>query len=118
MTQGKVARLRQLISEAIVAVPTSAAESTGAAAFQRYESYMDPPLVVDQSPRARAMRDVNRIARWYGWHGEITRALDAAEASSMLELSAEQLLALQARMRHLEECVQNGGYAPDAPHAD
>jgi len=98
--------------------PKPTPESEALRAFQVYE-FNSVPVgpVVEQTPRARAIREINRIATWYGWPGEITRALDAAAATSLAGLADEELEQLVERMRHLEECVQNGGDAPDAPPA-
>ena len=91
-------------------------EAEALRAFQYHETFA-PALVVDQTPRARAIREVMRIATWYGWMGEVARSLDRELAASLASLSDEGLDQLVVRMRLLEECAQNGGQAPDAPAA-
>ena len=116
--QDKVARLRQLMSEAVPIQPaTGANEEAAAKAFRLYEFNTAPTLVVEQTPRARTERNVERIAAWYGWAGEIARALDAVGACTVSELSDEALARLDARMRQLEDCVKEGLDCPDAPPA-
>jgi hypothetical protein len=73
--------------------------------------------VLNQSPRERAMREIARIARWYGWSTEIERALDAAGVPSLPQLNDRDLGSLLHRMQQLEECIQTGSGAPDAPPA-
>lgn len=74
------------------------------------------PVLV-QTPRARAVRELNRIATWYGWGAEIERALDAEHVPTMDMLSDQGLMALKRRMRQLEDCVQFGASPPDSPPA-
>lgn len=117
----KVSRLRQIMREAIPtpSPPSVLPKSEAAAndAFAYFEANAPQPIVVDQSPEARAIREIMRIANWYGWPGEVTRALDSAGALSLHSLESDQLSRLLQRMRTLEDCVQNGGDAPDAPPA-
>jgi len=114
----RVARLRSLLSEATdVRKPEPTPEAQALKAFQFYDFNSAPPVVLDQSPRARSMREIMRIARWYGWGGEIDRALDAAGAEMLSSLSDSELERLQARMRNLEDCVHTAGDCPDVPPA-
>lgn len=92
------------------------AEILASRAFQLHEFNTATP-VVEQSPRARAIREVTRIAAWYGWGDEVVRALDGECVVTLSALSPVGLEQLVARMRQLEECVQNGGDAPDVPPA-
>lgn len=96
--------------------PRPTPEKQALQAFQLYE-FNTEQLVVEQSSRARAVREIERIATWYGWTGEVARALDAAHATCLAMLPEAQLANLADRMLQLENCVQNGGDAPDAPHA-
>ncbi len=117
MLQEKVARLRQLMSEATPSGP-SKAEAEARHAFQLYElNYPRAPLVVAQSPRARMQREIERIAAWYGWTSEVIRALDAHQASTMDALDDDAISALFERMRMLEDCAQQGCDSPDSPPA-
>lgn len=116
--QDKVARLRQLMSEALPKdTGHRSAEADASRAFRLYEFNSAPPLVVEQTPRARIERDIDRIAAWYGWHGEVARALDSAAVSTVGALTDGDLERLQCRMRQLEECVKEGLDCPDAPPA-
>jgi len=84
--------------------------------FQQFESFQAPaPLESDW--RGVAMREITRIAGWYGWTNEIQRTLDSSGALLLSSLPDETLRALQERMASLEDCVQQGLGAPDAPPA-
>lgn len=85
-------------------------------AFARYE-FDSPGFAVKQTPKARADREIRRIAKWYGWNDEIARALDLAGADSLEALPLAETDQLVDRMKLLEDCVQTGGDAPDAPPA-
>lgn len=114
----KVTRLRQLMSEAIPREPQlTPSEAQARIAFAHYEMNAPQPVLLDQSDQARAIRDVMRIASWYGWMGEVERALDAANCGSLQSMGQEDLDRLANRMRRLEDCAQNGMGAPDAPPA-
>lgn len=113
-----VARVRRLLEEAVpAAAPRPTAESEALKAFSLFEINTALPHFAEQTPRARSQREIARIANWYGWLAEVDRALDAANVMSIGGLDDAQLEALHARMSLLEDCVQNGGDAPDAPHA-
>lgn len=112
-----VARVRQLLAEARTPKPTDSEEARARRAFDYFDFNSSPPPVLEQTPRARTLRDITRIATWYGWGGEVARALDAAQASSPADLTDEQLEALQARLQRLEHCAQEGLDCPDAPPA-
>lgn len=109
-----VGKVKAVLGEARPQAETP--ESQARRAFQLYEFNVHGP-VVEQTPRARAKREIGRIAAWYGWTMEITRALDAACATCLAELDDASIEALQRRMRQLEECAQTGVGAPDAPPA-
>lgn len=113
----KVTRLRQIMSEALPRPREEPAEVQARSAFAYYEVNAPQPLVLEQTHQARAIREVTRIATWYAWWGEVERALDAAGCGSLQSLAEEDLDRLVARMRKLEDCVQSGGDAPDAPPA-
>lgn len=107
-------KVRELLAEAR---PRDDAETQARRAFQHFEFNASPPLYAEQTPRARAEREIGRIASWYQLPGEVTRALDQAGVSLMSALDEESLEQLLGRMRRLEDCIQNGGDAPDAPAA-
>lgn len=114
----KVTRLRQLLSEAVPRTPEpSPQEAAALKAFAIYEVNAPTPFVLEQTPKARAMREIMRIAGWYQWQGEIERALDTVGATTLGDLQEHELEDLLTRMRLLEDCVQNGTDAPDAPPA-
>lgn len=92
-------------------------ETQAQQAFQLYEFNTQPPIVAEQTPQARAMREVARIANWYGFQDEVTRALDAWGLSTVAALDQEQIEQLVVHMRQLEDCRQNGGESPYAPAA-
>jgi hypothetical protein len=117
MLNEKVARLRQLMSEAVPKKPTESAEALALRLFQVHEFNTASPMVVDQTPRGRCEREIDRIATWYGWQAEIVRALDAECVASLQGLSDAGLERLQLRMKQLEECAQNGLDCPDAAPA-
>lgn len=113
-----VNQLQAVIAKAAPAEQPRAARPAGRAhAPLQHPCHLAPVFSVVQTPRARAIREVTRIATWYGWQAELARALDAAGACSLHGLSREDLAALVTRMQLLEECVQHGGDPPDAPPA-
>ncbi|MDY0978957.1 hypothetical protein [Stenotrophomonas sp. CFBP8994] len=116
----KVSRLRQLLSEATpVAVEPRKevkAETEAWRRFQNFESYQAPaPLESDW--RGVAAREITRIAGWYGWTSEIQRVLDQRNSLFLSSLADDDLRQLLDRMKDLEDCVQQGLGAPDAPPA-
>lgn len=114
----KVSQLRKLLGEATPS-PTAIkndAETEAWRRFQQFETYT-APLPQESSWRAKATRDITRIAAWYGWTAEIQRALDEADVDLVSALSDDDLESLRDRMRHLEDNAQHGFGAPDAPPA-
>ena len=107
-------KVRELLAEAR---PREDAETQAGRAFQHFEFNTAAPIYAEQTPRARAEREVGRIAAWYQLPGEVTRALDRAGVTVVSALDDQALEQLLARMRTLEDCIQNGGDAPDAPAA-
>lgn len=113
----RVERLRQLLAEA---TPMHPPNEAGLMLASNEAAPTGPDwrsIVLDDAPRARAEREIMRIASWYGWGAEIVRAIDAAGCVSMAGMSNAQIEALQTRMKVLEECVQEGLDPPDAPPA-
>lgn len=106
-------KVRQILAEA----RPREAESEARRAFQLFEFNSGPVIYAEQTPRARAEREVGRIATWYNLAGEVQRALDAAGVAMMGGLDDDALEQLVERMRQLEDCLQNGGDPPDAPPA-
>lgn len=85
-------------------------------AFEYYEFNVGLP-VVEQTHRARALREIARIATWYGWGAEVTRALDAEGVAAAGELSDDGIEKLVTRMKALEDCAQSGCDPDDMPSA-
>lgn len=116
MSFDRVSRLRQLLSEAVPAEPhRSVAEVDG---WRQYNAFAaNTPPSIERSWRNRVIDDINRIACWYNWGADVQRHLDRAEVCSLASLHDEALEGLHSRMTQLEECVQTGCGAPDAPPA-
>lgn len=97
--------------------PAETPESKARREFALYDFNAAPAPVLEQTPRARAEREIGRIATWYGWAPEIARALDRAGAVSLAGLEEHQVEQLLDRMRQLEDCAQSGLDGPDTPPA-
>lgn len=111
-----VARIRALMREAVPVRPVEI-EAAAARSFQLHEFNSMPAPALLQTGKARAQREIQRIARWYGWGGEIDRALDQAQTCSLDGLDDAALGALRDRMQLLEACAQDGCDPPDMPPA-
>lgn len=120
MSRDKVTRLRQLLSEAtpaaVEAPKVQEAQSEAWRRFQQFESYQ-APAPMESDWRSIACREITRIAGWYGWTNEIQRVLDRENTLFLSSLGDQALRSLQERMAGLEDCVQQGLGAPDAPPA-
>lgn len=88
-----VARLARLMTEAVPQVPAGDSGSGGLAGR---------PL--NQSARARAVREITRIAMRYGWWDAVEIALDRARVPSLRHLDTPQLEGLA---EHLQGMVEN-----------
>jgi hypothetical protein len=115
--QDKVARLRELMRQAVPVAHEPSPEVRAANTFALYTFNQGCHPVLDTAPRARLEREIARIASWYGWGCEVARALDAHAAASVAGLTDEQAEQLAARLRNLECCVQEGLDPPDSPPA-
>lgn len=118
MSREKVSQLRKLLSEATPSptVLRNDAENEAWRHYQQFESFTAPPPL-EASPRARAIREITRIAAWYGWSSEIQRELDDQGVGFVSSLDDDALSLLRSRMKQLEECAQHGIGPPDAPPA-
>lgn len=96
-----VARLRQLLSEAV----PDAQKSRGPSNSDLF--------VIDASPRAKAEREITRIATWYCWQTEVIRFLDNENALTLGGLSIDAIYRLLVRVQKLEDCVREGLDPPD-----
>jgi hypothetical protein len=115
----RVERVRSLLREATKkpSRPQSVDEAQQRKAFELYEFNSSPPVLLEQSHRARSEREISRIASWYGWQAEIARALDAGTATCLADLDDDSIDELLTRMRKLEQCVQDGLDPPDSAPA-
>lgn len=109
-----VTRIRQLLQEA---APQESPELEARRAFARFAANEERAFYVDPAPRARAIREVLRIATSYGWPHVVERALDDAGAMSLTSLCDADLDALLARLRQFEDCARHGLDSPEAPPA-
>lgn len=108
---GQVRAVIADIREAREAAPT--AETEAWRAFD-WNSQLLAPAPLEQTPRARRIREINRIAMKYTWGSEIERALDEAGAASLAALSDDQVEQLVERMRMLVDRAMTGCDAADA----
>ena len=69
--------------------------------------------VLDQSPRARRMRAITRIADRHSWHCAITHFLDTRGASYMSDLTDPQLEDLLDRMEGYVDAAETGSSLSD-----
>lgn len=80
------------------AAPT--AETEAWRAFD-YNHQLLAPVPFEQTPRARATREINRIAMTYGWQSEVARALDRHGAASLASLQDHEIEDLAQHMAQL-----------------
>lgn len=87
-------------------------------AFQHHNAQHGlPPL--EQTPRARQRRTVDRIAGWYSWGPEtVQHFLDKRGVSHVYELSDPQLEDLHDQMLAFEDSAANGWSSPIEPAAN
>lgn len=69
---------------------------------------------IDNSPRARRVRSILRIANRYGWHEAITHFLDMKGVAYLSDLSDVQIEDLQGRMDGFVDAAECGHYLPDS----
>jgi hypothetical protein len=112
----KVSRLRQLMSEAIPRPASALAANEDA--WRAYEAYdFNTRPAADQGPRDIAVRTINRIAMRYNWPNEVQHFLDSRRFPSISQMPDADVEELLDRMRHLEDCIQNGCDSAEAPPA-
>lgn len=66
------------------------------------------PAPIDQSERARNIREINRISTARGWGIAVEAALDRASVTGLNELDDSQLCDLVDEMRALVDCAETG----------
>ena len=127
--QQRVSRLRELIKDAATETaahvdqarmpPMPDPTDLEADAWRRYNAFVqnEPLPAADTSARARAIRNINRIAVGYQWVSELQRILDRYGESSLQALSDSDLEVMHDRFVTLESCYLEGCDLPDAPHA-
>lgn len=94
----KVARLRQLMSEALP-------QSKAALVFPCGSFGLTENSKLLQSPRARSIRRIIRIVEANQWPQVLEMALDQAEATSLAELSDSDVANLLCHLESLEDCM-------------
>ena len=113
-----VSRLRQLLADAS---PRRQKKSPAPEQAQREYDYFaaNEPVVatLDTSPRAKAVREIMRIAEWRNAHVALTMTLDRMDASSVSDLPDDKLATLLETMRQIELCAETGAGSPYAPPA-
>lgn len=103
------------ISQAPAPPPTRENEAWRAFQYFQAQQYV-PPL--EQTPRARQERAVNRIAGRFHWGPEaVAHFLDTRGASYVADLSDPQLDDLHERMLAYEDATMTGCSSPDEPPA-
>ena len=112
-----VARIRQLMLEAAPLEVFNEAERRAKRDFEYYDLNLERIPRIDGSNRSRTIRRVLRIVNSYGWHAALATLLDHHNVESLDELNDIDLAAIDQRMQQLEECIQHGLGAPDAPPA-
>lgn len=100
-----VRQVEQVLAE--VATRPRARATGSSEAWQRYqiEQQIQAPDALEQSHRARSVREINRIAASYGWGTEVARALDRAGASYLSDLHDQEVTDLADHMRNLLDCA-------------
>lgn len=88
-------------------------------AWRRFdlEQRLQGSLSLEQTPRARMIREINRIALRYGWTQPIVEALDRARAQALCLLQDEDLEQLVMRMRRYVDSAMHGCDPEDGPPA-
>lgn len=79
-------------------------------AWQRYDfnNQLLDAIPIEQTPRARDIREINRIATYRSWQSEVAAAVDRAGASGLNAMEDHELHDLAAHMRRLVDCAHNG----------
>lgn len=117
MHEDKVSRLRKIMADALPNAPVNPAVPHNASHAYQLFQFNQATRQVLQTPRARAEREVVRIAAWYDWSSEVLRAMDRAEASTLSQLDDLELHSLLEHLRQLEDCVHQGFDSPLSPPA-
>lgn len=76
------------------------------------------PIKLDQTPTARAVREIGRLAARYPWGAEvIRRAMDRQAVATPEELTADAIYELRDELRKLDQCAQFACDLDDLPPA-
>lgn len=105
VNRGWAAQVRAVLAEAKPAHPVRVIGESEA--WRRFEAEQQLQQIepVEQSARARTIREVNRIALRYGWPQPVADALDTAGVGRLSDLDDDQLLELAERMRGLVDAA-------------
>jgi hypothetical protein len=96
--------------------PTPENEAWRAFHYHNAQNFIPP---MEQTPRARMVRAVNRIAGRFSWGPEtVAHYLDTRGATYITDLSLPQLEDLHDRMLAYEDSAMHGFSSPDEPPAN
>lgn len=115
VNKGWVQQVKAVVADIQRARPHTA-EARATRDFHRYQAHTRLPVLV-QTPRARAEREIERIALTYGWQIAVSRALDAAGAVSVECLDDSQVDQLLERMRAYVDQAMTACDCEEAPPA-
>lgn len=92
------------------AVRPASAQERATEAWRWHEDNLPPVgyMDVDQAPRARNIREINRIAMRHGWGSAVSAAIDRANATSLQAMTDPDIDALACHMRQLVDCAESG----------
>lgn len=93
-----VARLRQLMSEAVPQTQAFVVFPPSGAGITEHTE-------LEQSPRARSLRRILRIVEFNRWPQVLEAALDEAEVGSLSSLNDEQVERLLSTLTQFEDCA-------------
>ncbi|MCR6661869.1 MAG: hypothetical protein NVV60_01645 [Luteimonas sp.] len=107
VNRGWAAQVKAVLEEARPRQPVKGISDSEA--WRRFEAEhrLQAPEPLEQSARARRIREINRIALRYGWPQPIAEALDAAGVGALGDLADDQLDDLAGRMHRLVDSALN-----------
>lgn len=107
----KVARLRQLMSEAVPQL------NKPLLVFPPSCAGINETTELEQTPRSRSIRRILRIVETNQWPQVLEMALDQAEAPTLAHLKDDEVEGLLNQLLQLEDCVHVCGDSPYSPPA-
>lgn len=117
MNQFAIEEIARIIAERGTPDDRPAPEMRG---YNWFDANVDAlaPITLDQSPKARALRKVKRIAAKYPWGGEvIRRAMDASGCWDENDLPADAVAVLLAEMQRQDDRAMAACDDEDPPPA-